>query len=1083
MASKHLKMMQHNIQSIRPSDTREGLQYYMATQNIQVAILQEIWLKEKETFKLKNFSMFSKRRVEGHGGVGVLVRADLKGKQIKMPDLEWIEAVGVRIVDGSVPVSIFSVYIPDKNNRTAIAELETLFGWMDQVNGEIVVGGDFNAHNTSWSPEFKDCARGRRLLELIMDSKLILLNDGSPTMVARVDERRSAIDLTLATSGIARKTKWKVVQEEFGSAHLTVEIDVDTKIPVVLSKKKMINSEKLIEALNGIRPQFLYNPQEMQEIFEGALEEASYVVKNKKANYLKKWWTPKIGELYDEKREALRNFNAHKSRSAQLEWKKKRAIYKREARKEKRRYTTELSRNIDENTPAKHMWNIVKGIDTALSGESRRNISLSTEKGQEFMDFYFGDKKKEVNCPETSMAEEFEAYGSAIQEAEVFKVLKKKKLHSAPGEDGMSYRILKGLNLDMKAKVAEMLNEVFLTEEIPERWRKTRIKPIPKLNADPELVSSKRPISLMNVNLKIINAVVKERMEEIVEIKGVLPEGSFGFRKNRSASTCVNYVVNSVKEAKAAKLECLVTFLDISKAFDCVNTTKLLEILAKMGFPQKLVSWCHTFLKRRVLVLDTQDGQIEMEVTEGLAQGCSTSPTFFNCYTAGLHTLNNENCEMVQFADDLAVIATGRSLEEAEANLNAFLDKLVWLLEELELKVNPAKCAVIPFTRKRTDHLRIKLKGHKLELVNTHKYLGFTLDRELTHRKHIEEVVRQAAKKIPLLKMLAGKRSEANPLTVMKIGNAIVRSRLDYGATVYGSAAETNLRKIQVIQNAAIRAAMGYLKTTPVHVMISETGQVSMAVRRKALTKREMIKSVFHQDPLARFIQKTLDTDESNGSFLTTTAWENADIVAQTYPKDKSMAELLRRRRFGGIDLHQVIKAKLEGMDQRKEDMAAEQWRAVVAELTNNKYREYTKIYTDGSKIAEGTALAFYDERKDLSQGGKVNNNTTITNAELMAIKEAVDWSSNQKYDKTLILTDSASGCAILRNTKKIVNNSVASEIYKLLTKEEHKHTRIQWIPSHQGIKGNEKADEKAKECASGPQNIFNTFRWTTQSK
>lgn len=324
--------------------------------------------------------------------------------------------------------------------------------------------------------------------------------------------------------------------------------------------------------------------------------------------------------------------------------------------------------------------------------------------------------------------------------------------------------------------------------------------------------------------------------------------------------------------------------------------------------------------------------------------------------------------------------------------------------------------------------------------------------------------------------MLAGKRSEANPLTVMKIGNAIVRSRLDYGATVYGSAAETNLRKIQVVQNAAIRAAMGYLKTTPVHVMISETGQVSMAVRRKALTKREMIKSVFHQDPLARFIQKTLDTDESNGSFLSTTAWENADIVAQTYPKDKSMAELLRRRRFGGIDLHQVIKAKLEGMDQRKEDMAAEQWRAVVAELTNNKYREYTKIYTDGSKIAEGTALAFYDERKDLSQGGKVNNNTTITNAELMAIKEAVDWSSKQKYDKTLILTDSASGCAILRNTKKIVNNSVASEIYKVLTKEEHKHTRIQWIPSHQGIKGNEKADEKAKECASGPQNIFNTL-------
>ena len=163
-------------------------------------------------------------------------------------------------------------------------------------------------------------------------------------------------------------------------------------------------------------------------------------------------------------------------------------------------------------------------------------------------------------------------------------------------------------------------------------------------------------------------------------------------------------------------------------------------------------------------------------------------------------------------------------------------------------------------------------------------------------------------------------------------------------------------------------------------------------------------------------------------------------------------------------------------MDQKKEDMSAAQWRAVVMEVTHNRYRGYTKIYTDGSKSTEGTAIAFYDEKEDFSQGGKINDNTTITNAELMAVKEGLDWASKKGYRKALILTDSASGCWILKNKKKIVNNSIACEIYKILLTEEHKHTRIQWIPSHQDIKGNEKADEKAKECARGPQNIFNTL-------
>lgn len=62
MAPNKIKIIQHNIQSIRPTDTREELYTFLMKNEIKIALLQEIWLKEGETFRIKNVEMVSKRR-------------------------------------------------------------------------------------------------------------------------------------------------------------------------------------------------------------------------------------------------------------------------------------------------------------------------------------------------------------------------------------------------------------------------------------------------------------------------------------------------------------------------------------------------------------------------------------------------------------------------------------------------------------------------------------------------------------------------------------------------------------------------------------------------------------------------------------------------------------------------------------------------------------------------------------------------------------------------------------------------------------------------------------------------------------
>ncbi|XP_062542480.1 uncharacterized protein LOC134210451 [Armigeres subalbatus] len=239
-------------------------------------------LAQREHFRMKNFELASKRRPEGYGGVGILIQQGMEFKNIRMPDFIILEAVGVKISNGGDPVNLISAYLPA--------------GPINQVTDDhsIYFGGWNN-----WKV--------------------------NSTMCLAPGNRDSAIDLTLVTEGMARKARWKVLDEEFGSAHLSIRIGIGDDIPVIRQICKRVNQDKAIDLLDKMRPQYFYDPEEMQNIFEEVIEEASYVVKNKKGNYLKKWWNESISELYKAKREALRNYNHNKSERNYLELQRRRA--------------------------------------------------------------------------------------------------------------------------------------------------------------------------------------------------------------------------------------------------------------------------------------------------------------------------------------------------------------------------------------------------------------------------------------------------------------------------------------------------------------------------------------------------------------------------------------------------------------------------------------------------------------------------------------------------------------------------------------------------------------------------------------
>ncbi|XP_058827237.1 uncharacterized protein LOC131687203 [Topomyia yanbarensis] len=119
--------------------------------------------------------------------------------------------------------------------------------------------------------------------------------------------------------------------------------------------------------------------------------------------------------------------------------------------------------------------------------------------------------------------------------------------------------------------------------------------------------------------------------------------------------------------------------------------------------------------------------------------------------------------------------------------------------------------------------------------------------------------------------------------------------------------------------------------------------------------------------------------------------------------------------------------------------------------------------------------MAVFDETDNTVIRKKINGNYS-TNAELLAISKAVDVISEKNYKKAVIFTDSQGSCKMLLNNNIVQENFIAWQIIKSLKLTINKRILIQWIPSHQGIPGNERADKEAVITTSEPQNDFTSL-------
>ncbi|GBN53235.1 hypothetical protein AVEN_182021-1, partial [Araneus ventricosus] len=137
---------------------------------------------------------------------------------------------------------------------------------------------------------------------------------------------------------------------------------------------------------------------------------------------------------------------------------------------------------------------------------------------------------------------------------------------------------------------------------------------------------------------------------------------------------------------------------------------------------------------------------------------------------------------------------------------------------------------------------------------------------------------------------------------------------------------------------------------------------------------------------------------------------------------------------------------------------------------------------TDGSKINNrvGCVMVVFEDGNEKKHGKwRLNNETKVFIAEMVAIREAVNYFKRRQIPKANIISDTRSALVSIESLEE--NRKFILDIKNSL-QDSNSNALLWWTEAHAGNKGNERADYFAKK-ATGKQEILFYFCKTKQQR
>jgi hypothetical protein len=332
---------------------------------------------------------------------------------------------------------------------------------------------------------------------------------------------------------------------------------------------------------------------------------------------------------------------------------------------------------------------------------------------------------------------------------------------------------------------------------VPEQWKQAIVIPIFK-KGNRNRVQNYRPISLTSSFCRIFESIMSKRILSHLQTNSLLSSKQFGFLPNKSTYSNLLSCYHKWLISFSSNITTNVIYTDISKAFDTVSHSKLLDILQKYGLHTTVLHWLQNFLNNRYQQVAIGNALSNpLPVSSGVPQGSVIGPLLFTIYIDDITNCSNilhNTGDIALFADDAKLFSTDSKL------LQTSLDHLVTWTKNRQLNLAPNKCFSLQIckpSRQLQEHFIID--DYTLSSTSAMKDLGIFISSDLKWTTHIFSIYKNAA--LVSYQLLKSFKTR-NFATLLKLYTTYVRPKLEHNTSLWSPSLKKDIMKIESIQRS-----------------------------------------------------------------------------------------------------------------------------------------------------------------------------------------------------------------------------------------------------------------------------------------
>ena len=396
-------------------------------------------------------------------------------------------------------------------------------------------------------------------------------------------------------------------------------------------------------------------------------------------------------------------------------------------------------------------------------------------------------------------------YFTPISEAVLYDVVSKLDVNKSAGYDDISAKVVKCSIHAIATPLCNIINFSIEKGVFPNSMKIAKVIPVFK-SGNKTSLTNYRPISILSVFSKIFEKIVYNKIISFISKYNILYSKQFGFRQGYSTVHAMIDFTEKIAKSFEDKNITIGIFLDLSKAFDCINHDILVEKLFSYGIRGTVLKWIISYLNNRkqYVCVDKIYSQ-PADITVGVPQGSNLGPLLFLLYINDIQYAS-DIFSPILFADDTSLFLSGRDPVQLNHLMNSEMNKIEHWFQANRLKINASKTSLMifkPKNKKIQDNIiKLYINDAEVTKVQSTKFLGVIIDENLSWKEHVDDITKKISKFIGILNRL---KSDLPLRILVNLYNTMILPYLNYCNVVWGNCAIYLIQQLFRLQKRAIR--------------------------------------------------------------------------------------------------------------------------------------------------------------------------------------------------------------------------------------------------------------------------------------